>query len=307
MGRLTVFIFKIENYRTVIGLVDNLAKQTKTIIGHNLEPPPWHEFPAKTFENETKYARASKIIQCSYLSCKSMTNNVRRTFTREAEQCPEFYGWIYHDLEPWSKTRILYATLMEAKKLASLRVVIVGGKLYVDYYYDCVLSRAMFTIWGLLQLLKRCPGCVPDVDLMFDCMDRPYVAKSDHSAMPLRIFRYCTTCDHYDIPFPNWSFWGWVEVNVGPWHEEFQSIKQGSRKTSWKDKFPYAYWKGNPDVNSPAREKLNWGKEVVNGLENSELSNQCNHRYKIYVEGYAWSVTCGSVPLIINPIYQVFE
>ncbi|KAJ0570168.1 putative glycosyl transferase CAP10 domain-containing protein [Helianthus annuus] len=119
-----------------------------------------------------------------------------------------------------------------------------------------------------------------------------------------------------------------VEVNVGPWHEEFQSIKQGSQKTSWKDKFPYAYWKGNPDVNSPAHEKLvlcndtnkwgaqilrqNWGKEVVNGFKNSKLSNQCNHRYKIYAEGYAWSVSlkyilsCGSVPLIINPIYEDF-
>ncbi|KAI7735379.1 hypothetical protein M8C21_008319, partial [Ambrosia artemisiifolia] len=322
LSLLLIIIFE------VVQQVDNLATGTKTIVGHNLEPTPWHLFPAKTFTNKTKYAQASKIIQCSYLSCASRTNNVRTTFVHEAEQCPDFYGWIYHDLEPWSKTRISYANLMEAKKFASLRVVIIGGKLYVDYYYDCVQSRAMFTIWGLLQLLKRYPGSIPDVDLMFDCMDRPSVVKSDHSALPLPIFRYCTTPNHFDIPFPDWSFWGWVEVNLGPWHEEFRSIKQGSQKMSWKDKFPYAYWKGNPGVLSPVRENLllcndtsmwgaqifrqNWGQEIVNGFKNSKLSNQCNHRYKIYAEGYAWSVSlkyilsCGSVPLIINPKYEDF-
>ncbi|KAJ0789126.1 putative glycosyl transferase CAP10 domain-containing protein [Helianthus annuus] len=58
--------------------------------------------------------------------------------------------------------------------------------------------------------------------------------------------------------------------------------------------------------------RQNWGKEVVDGFKNSKLSNKCNHRYKIYAEGYAWSVSlkyilsCGSVPLIINPVYEDF-
>ncbi|KAI3786971.1 hypothetical protein L1987_41088 [Smallanthus sonchifolius] len=308
--------------------VEDIATQTKTIVGHNLQPTPWHLFPAKAFKNETKYALASKIIQCSYLSCARMTTNGQTTFTHEPEQCPEFYNSIHRDLEPWSNTRVSYTSLMEAKKFASMRIVIIGGKLYVDYYYDCVQSRALFTVWGLLQLLKRYPGSMPDVDLMFDCMDRPIVLKRDHSAMPLPIFRYCTTPNHFDIPFPDWSFWGWVEVNLGPWQEEFKSIKQGSQKMSWQNKFPYAYWKGNPDVNSPVREKLlfcndtnkwgaqilrqNWAQEILDGFKNSKLSNQCNHRYKIYAEGYAWSVSlkyilsCGPVPLIINPKYEDF-
>ncbi|XP_050110152.1 uncharacterized protein LOC126589018 [Malus sylvestris] len=33
----------------------------------------------------------------------------------------------------------------------------------------------MFTIWGFLQLLARYPGRVPDVDIMFDCMDKPII------------------------------------------------------------------------------------------------------------------------------------
>ena len=93
--------------------------------------------------------------------------------------------------------------------MAAFRVVIVGGKLFVDWYYACVQSRAMFTIWGILQLLRRYPGLVPDVDLMFDCMDKPTVLKSEHQNMPLPLFRYCTTKEHFDIPFPDWSFWGW--------------------------------------------------------------------------------------------------
>lgn len=99
--------------------------------------------------------------------------------------------------------------VMEAKNFAAFRVIIVDGKLYVDFYYACVQSRAMFTIWGLLQLLRRYPGRVPDVDLMFDCMDRPTIKRSEHTSMPLPLFRYCTTREHFDIPFPDWSFWGW--------------------------------------------------------------------------------------------------
>uniref|UniRef100_A0A251SV70 Putative lipopolysaccharide-modifying protein n=1 Tax=Helianthus annuus TaxID=4232 RepID=A0A251SV70_HELAN len=159
---------------------------------------------------------------------------------------------------------------------------------------------------------------------MFDCMDKPIIERKA-SVKPMPIFRYCTTPNHYDIPFPDWSFWGWSEINIGPWEEEFRSIKQGSQKQSWSKKYPYAYWKGNPDVDSPIREALlqcndttQWGalimrQEIQHGFKQSKLSAQCNHRkYKIYAEGYAWSVSlkyillCGCVPLIINPKYDDF-
>ena len=96
-----------------------------------------------------------------------------------------------------------------AQRYAAFRVVIVEGKVFVDWYYACVQSRAMFTLWGLLQLMRRYPGKVPDVDMMFDCMDKPSVNRTEHQAMPLPLFRYCTTKEHFDIPFPDWSFWGW--------------------------------------------------------------------------------------------------
>lgn len=61
-----------------------------------------------------------------------------------------------------------------------------------------------------------------------------------------------------------------VEVNLGPWQEEFKNIKKGSLVMSWDKKFPYAYWKGNPDVSSPTREKMvycndtkKWGAQIL--------------------------------------------
>ena len=203
-------IFSLGN---LIEQVDNFVSQTKTVAGHNLDPTPWHPFRPKSFDEETRQTRAYKIIHCSYLACHSDTNTVperrRSNSSQPSEKCPEFFRWIHQDLEPWARSGISKAHLEEAQKFAAFRVVIVGGKLYVDWYYACVQSRAMFTIWGLLQLLKRYPGMVPDVDMMFECMDKPRIYRAEHQSMPLPLFRYCTTKDHYDIPFPDWSFWGW--------------------------------------------------------------------------------------------------
>lgn len=200
----------------LIKQVDDVVSQTKTVVGHNLEPTPWHLFPPKTFDEETRQARAYKIIHCSYLSCRysSDASSKRRHFSSSAssetnEKCPEFFKAIHRDLQPWVGTRISKAHLVEAQKHAAFRVVIEGGKLYVELYYACVQSRALFTIWGFLQLLRRYPGMVPDVDMMFDCMDKPTINRAEHQSMPLPLFRYCTTKEHYDIPFPDWSFWGW--------------------------------------------------------------------------------------------------
>ncbi|KAM3691574.1 hypothetical protein ACJW31_08G024700 [Castanea mollissima] len=312
--------------------VGSSISQTKTVAGHNLNPTPWHLFEPKTFSEDNRQIRAFKILRCSYLACHSSNNTVpkRRRFhsSKPSEKCPEFFRWIHQDLEPWARTGVSSAHLAEAQKYAAFRVVIVGGKLFVDLYYACVQSRAMFTIWGLLQLLKRYPGMVPDVDIMFDCMDKPRIHRAEHESMPLPLFRYCTTGEDYDIPFPDWSFWGWPETNIRPWDEEFHDVKQGSQRLRWSKKWPRAYWKGNPDVLSPIRTELltcndskmwgaqimrqNWEEEAKLGYEQSKLSNQCNYRYKIYAEGFAWSVSlkyilsCGSLSLIISPQYEDF-
>uniref|UniRef100_A0A7N0TH08 Glycosyl transferase CAP10 domain-containing protein n=1 Tax=Kalanchoe fedtschenkoi TaxID=63787 RepID=A0A7N0TH08_KALFE len=311
--------------------VESIASQIKTVAGHNLKPTPWHRFPQKTFDDESRFGQASKIIRCSYLmKCSSSRRPVpKKWHLREGQgQCPDFFRWIHHDLEPWSMTKISTTHLMKAKKFAAFRVVIVDGRLYTEFYHDCFQTRAMFTIWGLLQLLKRYPGHIPDVDLMFDCMDKPFIERDKHRAMPLPLFRYCTTPQHFDIPFPDWSFWGWPETNIQHWDKQFKDIKQGSQAVTWIDRLAFAYWKGNPDTGSPARSELlhcndtlkwgaqilrqNWAAEAEAGFKDSNLSNQCKHRYKIYAEGYAWSVSlkyilsCGSTTLMIAPKYEDF-
>lgn len=55
-----------------------------------------------------------------------------------------------------------------------------------------------------------------------------------------------------------------------------------------------------------------WILEGQQGFKQSNVANQCTHRYKIYIEGYAWSVSekyilsCDSVTLIVKPQFYDF-
>lgn len=40
------------------------------------------------------------------------------------------------------------------------------------------------------------------------------------------------------------------EVNIKPWETTLKAIKRGAASTKWKNRKPYAYWKGNPWVSS---------------------------------------------------------
>ncbi|CAL4895686.1 unnamed protein product [Urochloa decumbens] len=316
---------------------DDAMARTRTLLGHNLEPTPWHPFPhAKGRPPARAALRCAPSVAClPPLSRPRPPPAAAAANASSRRQCPSYFAAIRRDLAPWRRRGgVTRALLDAARRRASMRVTITGGgtRLHVDMYYACVQSRALFTAWSLLQLMRRHPGRVPDVDLMFDCMDRPAVNRTEHggggdpAAPPL--FRYCTTRDHFDIPFPDWSFWGWPETNIEPWDCEFKSIKQGANATRWVDRVPTAYWKGNPDVASPLREALlgcndtalwraeimrqNWTDEAKAGYQHSKLSSQCTHRYKIYAEGFAWSVSlkyilsCGSMALLIEPQYEDF-
>ncbi|KAJ3675361.1 hypothetical protein LUZ60_004403 [Juncus effusus] len=311
-----------------------LKSRTKTLVGHNLNPTPWHPFFPRTDKPSL-----SSLIHCSSLSsCPKplfLSPNPPATFSLSPPQCPAFFfSSIHTDLSPWRQSGISHSLIQSAaQNHAAFRVVIKNERVYVDLYYACVQSRMLFTVWGLLQLVRKYPGLVPDVDLVFDCMDRPVVNRTVYGGpgaprTPPPLFRYCTTKDHFDIPFPDWTFWGWPEVNIKPWDEEFRSIKKGADAIKWKDRGRFAYWKGNPDVDSPVRTELlscndsdkwqakifrqDWVEESNSGFQKSSLSSQCNHRYKIYAEGFAWSVSlkyilaCGSETLIINPKYEDF-
>lgn len=247
--------------------------------------------------------------------------------------CPEYFRWIYEDLRPWASTGITRDMVERAKTTANFRLVIVKGKAYLEKYRRAFQTRDVFTLWGILQLLRKYPGKVPDLELMFDCVDWPVVKLSDYSGpnatAPPPLFRYCGDDDTLDIVFPDWSFWGWPEINIKPWGSLLNDLKEGNEKIKWMEREPYAYWKGNPAVATTRQDLMkcnvsnqqdwnarvyaqDWIRESQQGYKQSNLADQCNYRYKIYIEGSAWSVSekyilaCDSVALLVKPHYYDF-
>ncbi|KAL2611116.1 hypothetical protein R1flu_022808 [Riccia fluitans] len=301
-----------------------------TIFGDNVDPTPWHWHLNPLGPEAFNWKRYLKIKQCSL---KSWILPPPRTLSSvemrpKNTSCPQYFQWIHSDLSPWVEKGISKSNIEMAREHAAFRVTIVKGNLYLNVYYSCVQTRALFTVWGLLLLLEKYKGLVPDVDLMFDCMDRPLIEKTQNFSYqsPPPLFRYCSTKSHYDIPFPDWSFWGWKETKLEPWDQQREKIVKASAMVQWKDKIAKAFWRGNPDVGSPLRMQLiecqnraevqnqNWASQQPAGQEYdaSKLENQCKHRYKIYAEGYAWSVSfkyimaCGSPTLVISPRFHDF-
>ncbi|KAM0015883.1 putative protein xylosyltransferase [Helianthus debilis subsp. tardiflorus] len=245
-----------------------------------------------------------------------------------SQSCPEYFRWIHEDLKPWKHTGITNEMVEKAREKAHFRLIIVDGRLYMEKYDYVFQTRDVFTIWGILQLLELYPGKVPDLDLMFMCHDWPLVRKSDYpfntSVIP-PLFHYCGDDSTYDIVFPDWSFWGWPEVNIPPWVKLSKELEQGNRRRKWTKREPFAYWKGNTYTgvarkdlarcNSDGKHEwnarihhLDWSK----GFKDTDLASQCTHRYKIYVEGNAWSVSekyilaCDSMSLVVTPHYYDF-
>ncbi|XP_010255430.1 PREDICTED: O-glucosyltransferase rumi homolog [Nelumbo nucifera] len=245
------------------------------------------------------------------------------------EVCPEYFRWIHEDLRVWKETGISKEMVEGAKRSAFFRLTIVNGTAYTEKYRNIVEGRDVFTLWGILQLMRRYPGRLPDLDLMFNVGDKPVIRSRPKDGAPPPLFHYCGDNWSFDIVFPDWSFWGWPEINIKPWEPLLKDLKEGNERTKWVEREPYAYWKGNPAMSKGRRELVNcnvsdkqdwngriykqdWIRESQQGYKQSNLANQCTHRYKIYIEGIAWSVSqkyilaCDSVTLIIKPQYYDF-
>ncbi|CAN0824804.1 O-glucosyltransferase rumi homolog [Linum grandiflorum] len=204
--------------------------------------------------------------------------------------CPDYFRWIREDLRPWKRHGITREAVEAAKPLAHFRLVILNGKAYLEKFNNAFQTRDVFTLWGILQLLRLYPGRVPDLELMFRCEDRPAIHKGDltrrNSSSPPVLFHYCGDEDALGVVFPDWTFWGWGETNIKPWKSVVRDINEKSKKSKWEDRVPSAYWKGNPNVSAG--------------------------RYKIYIEGYGWSVSekyimaCDSMTLLVKPQFHDF-
>ncbi|GAB2265208.1 hypothetical protein Dimus_000276 [Dionaea muscipula] len=266
-------------------------------------------------------------------SCPTYYATTKRELDHDAPICPDYFRWIYEDLKPWSEKGITREMVERAKRTANFRLVIVDGKAYVERYHNSFQTRDVFTLWGIAQLLRKYPGKVPDLELMFDCVDWPVIIsryyRGQNATAPPPLFRYCGDDQTLDIVFPDWSFWGWTEINLKPWESLLKELKEGNRRMRWMEREPYAYWKGNPVVAATRMDLLkcnvsdkqdwyarvytqDWIDESKNGYKQSDLASQCSHRYKIYIEGSAWSVSqkyilaCDSLTLLVKPRYYDF-
>lgn len=167
-------------------------------------PQPIIEFPLQC----AKGINVTQTCPRTYPSKHNPTNPNHPT----NPTCPSYFRWIHEDLKPWRETGITRDMVERARRTAHFRLVIVDGKAYLEKYRQSIQTRDMFTLWGILQLLRLYPGRLPDLEIMFDCDDRPVVQSKDFrgpNAGPPPVFRYCADEGSLDIVFPDWSFWGW--------------------------------------------------------------------------------------------------
>ncbi|XP_058204692.1 uncharacterized protein LOC131318749 isoform X1 [Rhododendron vialii] len=286
-----------------------------------------------TFMPSTRSSTSPVKINCNFTTCPAHDQVTNRTFGSSSEKCPEYFKWIHEDLSPWKDTGITLEMVESADKLAYIRIVVVKGRVYLKKFKWVFQTRDVFNIWGILQLLRLYPGELPDLDIMFECGDMPVIKKSDYQGSEAAkippMFHYCGSDSTFDITFPDWSFWGWPELQIQPWETLKEELEEGNHKVKWMDRVPYAYWKGNiwtghvrqDLVKCNVSEKqdlgaliyhVDWQHEEQMRFKHTNLASQCTHRYKIYAEGNAWSVSekyivaCDSMSLLITPHYYDF-
>ncbi|RZR90353.1 hypothetical protein BHM03_00018219 [Ensete ventricosum] len=172
--------------------------------------------------------------------------------------CPDYFRWIHEDLRPWNPTGITRKMVESARQFAAFRLLVIGGRVYVNQYHRVFQTRDLFTLWGFVQLANRYPGRLPDLDLMFNCEDMPTVKADDYNTShpPPPLFRYCKDDSTVDIVFPDWSFWGWPEINIKPWEVLREEMKEANERMEWEKRKPYAFWKGNPTVSGRRKDLM---------------------------------------------------
>ncbi|XP_058204278.1 uncharacterized protein LOC131318470 isoform X3 [Rhododendron vialii] len=253
-----------------------------------------------TFMPTTRSGTSQVKINCNITTCPAHDQVTNKTFGSSAEECPEYFKWIHEDLRPWKDTGITLEMVESADKLAYIRIVVVKGRVYLKKFKWVFQTRDVFNIWGILQLLRLYPGELPDLDIMFECGDMPVIKKSAYKGSEAAkippMFHYCGSDSTFDITFPDWSFWGWPELQIKPWENLEKELQEGNYKVKWKDRVPYAYWKGNIWTGRVRQDLLkcnvskkqdsgaliyhvDWRHEEQKKFKNTNLASQCNHRY----------------------------
>ncbi|THG16071.1 hypothetical protein TEA_005606 [Camellia sinensis var. sinensis] len=274
-------------------------------------------------------------INCSITCPENSPVTVKDDESLSSKACPEYFQWIQQDLNPWKEKGITKQMVESVESKAHMRIVVVNGRVYVKKLRWVYQTRDVYTVWGILQLLRLYPGKLPDLDFMFECGDKPVILKSDYGGSKAKkvppMLHYCGSNSTLDIVFPDWSFWGWPELKIKPWKTFKKDLEEGNQRVKWIDRIPYAYWKGNSRVSSVRKglhkcnvtHKQDWGALIYellrleteeeeqgrssadgrkeekpsktftmrgrNTSQEGEIGKKELPRYKIYVEGAAWS------------------
>ncbi|RCV20618.1 LOW QUALITY PROTEIN: hypothetical protein SETIT_4G071100v2 [Setaria italica] len=224
-----------------------------------------------------------------------------------APPCPDYFRYIHDDLRPWRGAGITRASVERARRHANFRLVVVGGRAYVEKYRRAHQTRDVFTQWGIPAAappLPR-PRSRPGHHVRLRRPPRVHAADFPAPAEAPPVFLYCNDASTLDIVFPGW---GWPEKNIRPWSQMLEEMRRESERVQWPERQPYAYWKGKLHVYRIRHElrrcnvsndqewnarlfTQDWKHAIRNGFKGSSIPKQCLYRYKIYIEGNAWSVS----------------
>lgn len=239
------------------------------------------------------------------------SSKLQHTGNATAPLCPWWFGYMHTDFAPWKDRGINLEDVEASHKDANYNFQIINGELYVKFVKACWETRKNATIWGMLMLLRRFPGQIPDIDGAFDCHDYPqhqYFPANETEKVPI-MFVQSSTKWHRNIMWPDFSFWGRPEVGIRQWDEQRQVITAGADTWTWETADPVAYWKGNVKNGGWVQFSRGLRKEVVScaqtdprvgkvvKIENSAShlrqreEDRCRHRFGMYMEGNSWSVS----------------
>ncbi|KAL8090523.1 hypothetical protein AgCh_039828 [Apium graveolens] len=141
----------------------------------------------------------------------------------------------------------------------------------IAYNNSCHVSIGMPPFEALYGRRCRAPSCWDEHVLtsVSHCI-RSRFYRGPNATAPPPLVRYCADDSTLEIIFPDWSFWGWPEINIKPWDSLLKDLKEGNTRISWMDRDHFAYWKGNPVVTKTrmdllkcnVSEKQDWNARV---------------------------------------------
>lgn len=153
------------------------------------------------------------------------------------------------------------------------------------------IRKLAYSILGLLDMLRVFPSKIPDVDAVLHTSGWPCVARDINKRLP--ILSYQSSHFHFDIPFPDPSFWqsqGW-DAQAALLSTRYQNVSLASR-------IPKAYWEGQiedypPGFDTSLRSHLAACPQVLSQYDHSKAASLlkvnenvgwehvCDYRYSI--------------------------